>query len=279
MHFIPREADNRSQELSHTAWRLYCCYCFHRNWETGRCDPSNARIHTKTRIEETYVSVAKRELIEKGWVERAGKRAVRLIVGELEFEKRRTAILKAREEREKRKGKRRTKQTGANWDNHNIQAEADAVLDGAEQTGAQTSSPRVWEQEPVDEAFILTIINAGTYPDVDVRFVYNKLSLRAHFEGVAVNKSRLLHWLSQESIRQPNLPTIGASVLSMPTGAERNASPASAATQAATKHPANCVCFGSGMESTPKGSRRCTALDADRPASAATDTEAKTLAS
>jgi len=94
MAFVPDDALRHAHLLSHTAFRLYICYCQHRNWETGRCDPGHETIDRETKIGYTSVSKAKRELLDKGWIERAGKRAVMLVMGAVEFEKRRSAYLK-----------------------------------------------------------------------------------------------------------------------------------------------------------------------------------------
>lgn len=78
---VPDEAFRRRAELSSGAFDLYELYCKHRNRATGRCDPSVGYLAAKLHRTYKHVSDLKCELVEKGWIERLGRRAVDLLVG------------------------------------------------------------------------------------------------------------------------------------------------------------------------------------------------------
>jgi hypothetical protein len=78
---VPEEVFRRRAELTSGAFDLYELYCKHRNRDTGRCDPSIGYLAAQLHLSYNHVSDLKCELVEKGWVERLGRRAVDLLVG------------------------------------------------------------------------------------------------------------------------------------------------------------------------------------------------------
>jgi hypothetical protein len=269
--FVPGEAYRRQTEVAHAAFRLFFCYCKHRDWETGRCDPSNETIREDTGMGYSYISTAKTNLLDHGWIDRRGKYAVELIVGAVEFERRRVRLLAAREKKAARRAGRRetpnfenrnlappqfrnsefnsdqiSKIETANFENRNLAGASPYTDDQGIGSGvvAATTAPAgaaLWQEE-CDEAFVALVIESGTFPHQDVRHVWNKLKLRCFAERVPPSKGRLLHWLATERAGQPALPTMGASVTELGARQQSQQSPAK-------KCDHTCgLCFGSGFE-------------------------------
>jgi len=73
MAFVPDDAVYSAGEISHAAFKLFVCYCAHRNnsdsVRRGLSWPSRDTVHKETGICRTYISTLKKELADAGWIE------------------------------------------------------------------------------------------------------------------------------------------------------------------------------------------------------------------
>lgn len=282
---VPSEALERRRELSHGAWDLYERYCWHRNRDTGRCDPSLEFLKDEMKRTYTYISNMKSELVRKGWIRRTGRHAVELLVGEFPPPKVRSFVRKNPNEAGSSLGKIitpvRKDPNEAGGAPYITEPLKEPVIGAAAAPAAVGSD--AWKKELCDEAYVAQVKQEGIYPPPFVEFVWRKLKSRCRKEGVAPNKGRFEFWLSQEKSApvQPELFSHTVSHTDFQSGDNQPVKPA-------LRDPdPNCMlcrgdgevdgqvcacrqcqyCFGTGMEiMAGKGARRCRCL---RPTSAA----------
>jgi hypothetical protein len=241
-----------------------------------------------------HVSDCKTELVRKGWIARKGRRAVELLVGTFpapkvrelatptgsNFGKFRTSTSENSEVGGSNFGKFRTSTS----ENSEVGERAPIYEPVVEPVAAAaTAAEREnFLREQVDEEFVREVIAAGVYPEQLVNHVWKKLKLHCVTQRTVPVKKQFLHWLSTERpSAQPALPEMGAAIVEGRFAARPPVS------KAACPPDPNCstcrgqgkiggvecgctqcpVCFGSGMEITEKGARRCRCRDTARSAS------------
>jgi hypothetical protein len=74
MAYVPDEAVFDSSQVSHAAFKLYVCYCAHRNKNNGQAWPDRDTVSVATKIDVNYISTLKKELEKAGWLAIEGKR-------------------------------------------------------------------------------------------------------------------------------------------------------------------------------------------------------------
>lgn len=69
MALIPDEAIESMDEISPSAWKVYCLLCKFRSKESGESWPAHKTIEQVTGVHYTRIGDAKRQLVAAGWIE------------------------------------------------------------------------------------------------------------------------------------------------------------------------------------------------------------------
>lgn len=246
---------------------------------TGKCNPSHSLIALETGVEISGVSVAKKELRTKGWIETRGKRDVIVLIGVGEFEKAREAYLwKIQISQASKFGKSKDdgatrgaifgkskdaapdlgfiQGTSLDFPKIHNKDEIDVERDVAAAATPTpiSSNPNSWKQEPVTQDFLDELVTRGLFSRDVVMQSWQELAFAVAQRGpstVAV-KGELLAFCRAKQ-RSGFLPGVVAAVVK----GEFRKEPGSAV--ASRKCSPMCSrCFGTGLEVVQgKGARRC----------------------
>ena len=248
---VPLEAFMRRHELTSGAWDLYLVYCFHRNKDDGRCDPSlktlQAELKHKTGKEKSnypHVTRLRSELVTKGWIRLLDRNAVELLVGDFplptvrniakkrnedcektqtlppkDCEKTQTSEEKFAKKRNEDCEKTQTFPAAPIYEPGKEPGKAAAAASGSSDTEAG-STGQEWRAEVCDQRFVQWVIAQRGYPPALIELVWRELQLECETQTretgtyILPTKGELLDRLNRAQRRpvQPVLPEIGASI-------------------------------------------------------------------